>query len=541
MHNGLSQRYSAFQSLQTHQQLFTTQKLTTLFDQDSQRANNFYKQAVGLGIDFSKNFITADTLSLFEQLLTQANFGELRAAMFNGEIVNHTEQRKVLHVALRSPNQHTEEEKAVHAALAKISDFVTAIHSQQWHGFSGKPITDVVNIGIGGSDLGPRMVCQALEPFQQDGLRCHFVANIDGADLHLQLKNLDPETTLFIIASKSFTTLETLENGKSARTWLMKSGCASQDVGKHFVAITANNEKAVAFGIEENNCFPMWDWVGGRYSLWSAIGLPIALSVGMDNFRALLAGAHAMDQHFLTAPVSENLPALQALLVFWYTQHWGARSQAILPYNHHLGFFPAYLQQLEMESLGKSCDRDGNPTNYQTGIVVWGTEGTNGQHSFHQLLHQGTQLIPADFIVCKKALHPFANHQQHLVANCLAQSQALMCGKSLQQAKQELLSAGMSEPDADQLAPHKIIAGNRPSTTIVLEELNPETLGALIALYEHKVFTLSVLYNINAFDQWGVELGKQLSGPIYSALINKNITSDIDSSSQHLIQLLRED
>lgn len=539
----LSQRYSCYSELIDHQRELASQPLLSLFT-DNNRVENFALTACGLNVDFSKNFITDKTFSLFEQVLQQAQFSQARDAMFAGEVVNNTEQRKVLHTALRSPNKHSEEEQAVHAALEKLDGFVNSIHSGQWRGFTGKKITDVVNIGIGGSDLGPRMVCQALAPFQKHGPDCHFVANIDGADIQLRLQDLSPETTLFIIASKSFSTLETLENGKTARTWLLQGGCASQDVGKHFVAITANNEKAMEFGIEAENCFPMWDWVGGRYSLWSAIGLPIALNIGMDNFRGLLAGAHDMDNHFREAPCEKNLPLIQALLVFWYTQFWGVRSQAILPYNHHLGFFPAYLQQLEMESLGKGCTREGQAIEYQTGIVVWGTEGTNGQHSFHQLLHQGTQLIPADFIisksiVCKNTPHLYRHHQQHLIANCLAQSQALMCGKSLQQAKQELLAAGKTAQEAEQLATHKVIPGNRPSTTIVVDTLNPQTLGALIALYEHKVFALSVLYNINAFDQWGVELGKQLSGPIFDALTGKAKAAGLDPSTQQLIEGLK--
>jgi glucose-6-phosphate isomerase len=537
MSNGLSQRYPSFKQLVNHQQTLANKTLLSLFAQDPHRTSKFTHSACGLGLDFSKNFIVDETLTIFNELLKESGFAQARAAMFAGEIINQTERRRVLHTALRSPYRQSDQEKAVHEALEKTASFVDSVHSGKWRGFTHTRITDVVNIGIGGSDLGPRMVCQSLAPFQVANLRCHFVANIDGADLHLRLQGLNPETTLFIIASKSFSTLETLENGKTARTWLMQAGCASQDVGKHFVAITTNLQQAVAFGIEGRNCFPIWDWVGGRYSLWSAIGLPIALSIGMDNFRALLAGAHAMDKHFCEAPVKNNLPIMQALLVFWYAQCWQVRSQVILPYNHHLGFFPAYLQQLEMESLGKCCDRDGNSIDYQTGLVVWGTEGTNGQHSFHQLLHQGTQLIPADFIVSKKALHPYLQHQQHLIANCLAQSQALMCGKPLAQAKQELLNAGSSQQDADKLAPHKVIPGNRPSTTILLEELNPHTLGALIALYEHKVFTLSVLYNINAFDQWGVELGKQLSGPIYAALLDKT-TAAFDPSTLQLIKQL---
>lgn len=539
MSNGLSQLYSAFNELEKHQQQLSSKTLLSLFAEDPQRAQTFSHQVCGLFFDFSKNHLTRSTLDLFEQVVEQADFKAKVDAMFNGEVINHTEKRKVLHTTLRSPHQNSEEEKAVHQALEKMSDFVDLVHDGKWRGHTGKKITDVVNIGIGGSDLGPRMVCQALRPFQNNTVRVHFVANIDGADIDQCLQNINPETTLFIIASKSFSTLETLENGKSARTWLLKSGCASQDIGKHFVAITSAVEKAVTFGIEADNCFPMWDWVGGRYSLWSAIGLPIALSVGMKNFRQLLAGAHDMDTHFKTAPVKENLPLLQALLVFWYSQCWQVRSQAILPYNHHLGFFPAYLQQLEMESLGKSCNNQGESIDYQTGIVVWGTEGTNGQHSFHQLLHQGTQIIPADFIVCKNAQHELDHHQQHLIANCLSQSQALMCGKTFEQAEKELIDAGMDVNSAARLAADKVIPGNRPSTSIVLDKLDPKTLGALIALYEHKVFALSVLYNINAFDQWGVELGKQLSGPIFSALDSKGFKVDIDASTQQLVDRLR--
>ncbi len=536
MSNGLATRYSVFNQLIEHRQQLSSQSLLSLFDQDPKRAENFSRSASNLFLDLSKNHITEATLDLFEQLLDQADFQSHQAAMFNGEVINHTEQRKVLHTALRSPHQNTDEEKAVHQALTLMSSFVDSVHSGQWLGHTGKKITDIVNIGIGGSDLGPRMVCQALAPFQKSPTRSHFVANIDGADIDRCLTPLNPETTLFIIASKSFSTLETLENGKSARTWLMKSGCTSQDVSKHFVAITSNIEKAVEFGINADNCFPMWDWVGGRYSLWSAIGLPIALDIGMEKFRELLSGAHEMDEHFKSAPLRENLPVLQALIVFWYSQCWQVRSQAILPYNHHLGFFPAYLQQLEMESLGKSCNKQGEAVDYQTGVVVWGTEGTNGQHSFHQLLHQGTQIIPADFIVCKNAQHDLDHHQQHLIANCLSQSQALMCGKTYEQAEKELIDAGVASKAAARLAADKIIPGNRPSTTIVLDELTPKSLGSLIALYEHKVFALSVLYNINAFDQWGVELGKQLSGPIYTMLEKKEGKYLLDPSTLQLIK-----
>lgn len=538
MSNGLHSRYPVYAELIRHQQSFADRSLLSLFE-DKNRVNTFTPSACGLTLDISKHFVDSSTLDLFDQLIAQCDLSQARQSMFAGDVINHTEKRKVLHTTLRSPNTNTDEEKAVHQALTLMEKFVTAIHQKQWFGYKGKAITDVVNIGIGGSDLGPRMVCEALTPYKTGAIESHFVANIDGADIANCLAKLNPDTTLFIIASKSFSTLETLENGKTARTWLLQSGCTSQDVGKHFVAITANVEKAVEFGIEAENCFPMWDWVGGRYSLWSAIGLPIALSVGIDNFKKLLSGANAMDEHFFQTETKNNLPILQALLVFWYQHFWGARSQAILPYNHDLGFFPAYLQQLEMESLGKQCDRDGKSVDYQTGLVVWGTEGTNGQHSFHQLLHQGTQLIPADFIISKKAHHTHQHQHHHLVANCLAQSQALMCGKTLDGAKQELLSAGKTEDEALALAAHKVIPGNRPSTTILLDELNPTTLGALIAMYEHKVFVLSVLYNLNAFDQWGVELGKQLSGPIFKALTQSDLNSEFDPSTRYLVERLK--
>lgn len=541
MSQGLNNRYPVYSQLQSHQRQLASTHLLSLFEQNPGRAQHLTLQGAGLTIDFSKNFITAETFNLFQQLLDQANFADWREKLVSGELINHTEQRKVLHTTLRSPRQNTDEEKAVQAALTQIESFVERVHSQHWRGFSDKGITDVVNIGIGGSDLGPRMVYQALAPFHSGQIHCHFVANIDGADIQARLDKLNPETTLFIIASKSFSTLETLENGKTARTWMLQGGCSNQDIGKHFVAITSNIEKAVEFGIEQENCFPMWDWVGGRYSLWSAIGLPIALGVGMQHFRSLLAGAHAMDEHFLQTPVEKNLPVLQALLVFWYSHFWTTHSQAVLPYNHLLGFFPAYLQQLDMESLGKQCDREGNLINYPTGIVVWGTEGTNGQHSFHQLLHQGQQFIPADFIICKQAHHSHPHQQQHLIANCLAQSQALMCGKNLEQATEELLANGLPESEAKVLAPHKMIPGNRPSTTIVLNELNPNTLGALIALYEHKVFTLSVLYNLNAFDQWGVELGKKLSGTIYKTLATNEVDIPCDPSTKQLLNYFKSD
>jgi len=532
----LSTRYAVWAELESAREQWRSTSLIEEFDRNPERAKQLSATSNHLFLDFSKTHLNPQVLSQLCTLAEQAGLRDAMHSVFSGDHYNHTEHRKVLHSALRSPNTNTDEEKAVQETLAKMSKFVSDVHSDTWSGFSGKPITDVVNIGIGGSDLGPRMVTAALAPFHLSHTKVHFVANIDGADLSQTLARLEPQTTLFIVASKSFTTLETLENSLSAKQWLLDAGCESADIAKHFVAITANISKAVEFGITEDNLFPMWDWVGGRYSLWSAIGLPVALAVGMKRFKKLLSGAHQMDVHFRETPFEKNLPVIQALIAFWYAQFWQTNSQVILPYSHVLEFFPAFLQQLDMESLGKGTDRDGNKINYPTGQVIWGTEGTNGQHSFHQLLHQGTQLIPADFIVCKKAQHKLAHHQAHLFACCLSQSQALMTGKTLEQARKELVAGGMTEEQAIRLAPHKIVPGNRPSTTLVMDELTPEALGELIALYEHKVFVLSVLLNISAFDQWGVELGKQLSGPIYTALDKSAAqTTHFDSSTQQLI------
>ncbi|MEX1032331.1 MAG: glucose-6-phosphate isomerase [Cellvibrionaceae bacterium] len=532
-------RYSHWTALQGEYNNFQQHTLNQLFTQDPARAQAFCLSACGLTLDYSKNHITGQTLRLLVETTKEAKLKTAIEALFTGEKINHTEDRSALHVALRSPNAETDEEQAVHQTLTKLTRFVETVHSGKWHGFTDLAITDVVNIGIGGSDLGPRMVTAALKPFHLPHVALHFVANIDGADIAEKLASLNPETTLFIVASKSFTTLETLENAKTARQWLLDSGCSDDDIAKHFVSITAKVAKAVEFGIAKENLFPMWDWVGGRYSLWSAIGLPIALAVGTEQFKQLLAGAHQMDEHFRHSDFAANMPVIQALLTFWYSQFWNAHSQVVLPYNTLLKDLPAFLQQLDMESLGKGVNREGETLGYPTGLVIWGSEGTIGQHSFHQLLHQGTRFIPAEFIVNRHAQHNLEHQQKHLFACCLSQTQALMTGKTLEQAQQELIAAGMPKVQAKRLAPHKVIPGNRPSSTLFMDELNPSTLGALIALYEHKVFTLSVLLNINAFDQWGVELGKQLSGPIYAGLEGAEESGGFDSSTQQLIDLYR--
>ncbi len=528
-----------WQALVQHQAALSKRPLNALFRDNPDRFARFSLNTDGLILDFSKNHVDAQAIDLFGNLAKKVGLEEAVEAMFSGDVINNTEQRPALHAALRSPEDQSENGQVVHQTLNRMATFVDAVIRWQWQGYSGSPITDVVNIGIGGSDLGPAMVYTALSDFHLDGIRCHFVSNVDPAHLEETLEPLDPETTLFVIASKTFTTMETMLNARAAKRWLLKAcnGSASEKsaLAKHFVAISANVEKAVEFGIPGENIFPMWDWVGGRYSLWSAIGLPVALGIGMDNFRALLAGAHNMDKHFRATPAAQNIPVMMALLDCWYQNFFAAESRVVLPYSQQLHLFPAYLQQLDMESLGKSVTKDGAPIDVDTGGIVWGSAGTNGQHSFHQLLHQGTHLIPADFIAISETAS--SNKEQHLqlLANCFAQSQALMDGKSLEAATAELLNRGMSEAEAARLAPHKVIPGNRPSTTLLLDKLSPQSLGSLIACYEHKVFARSVILGINAFDQWGVELGKVLSTGIHDELVNDGETSKFDGSTNALI------
>jgi glucose-6-phosphate isomerase len=426
----------------------------------------------------------------------------------------------------------------VNAVLEKMKRFCAQVHSGEWVGYTGKTITDIVNIGIGGSDLGPAMICDALEPYGIDGMIAHFVSNVDGTDLSTTLEKLDPETTLFVIASKTFTTQETITNAESARTWFLKT--AQQiDVAKHFVAVSTNAEAVSAFGIDTNNMFEFWDWVGGRYSLWSAIGLPIALYVGMENFERLLAGGHEMDNHFRNAPLEENLPVIMALLGVWYANFFNARTQAIVPYDHSLARFPSHMQQLDMESNGKFINREGARISYKTGPVIWGTPGTNGQHAYFQLIHQGTQLIPVDFVLPVNSHYPEYDHQSILLANGLAQAEALMKGKTAEEVRAELVSEGYDGKALEDLLPHKVFPGNRPSNILLFPKLTPEMLGQLVALYEHKVFVQGVIWNVNSFDQWGVELGKQLAKAILPDLLQDGDIAEHDSSTTSMIELIR--
>lgn len=537
----LSDSYSNWSQLETLAEGWKSKTLKQAFESDSNRADRYSASAAGLQLDYSKNHVDEDTL---QQLLSVAEQADLKGAikkLLKGDTVNNTEGRPALHTALRFNGEpKTEEHSAVAETLEKMGGLIESVHSGEWKGYKGNKITDVVNIGIGGSDLGPRMVTKALTPFHTGHVKVHFVANIDGAEIHDTTSALNAETTLFLVASKSFSTLETLENSLTARRWILESGAKESDLAKHFVAISSKVDKAVEFGIDANNVYPIWDWVGGRYSLWSAIGMPIAFAVGMDNFNKLRSGAAAMDSHYSEAPIERNIPALMGLIMFWYSNLLGSDTQAILPYAYHMQLLPSYLQQLEMESNGKSVTRDGDQVDYQTGSIVWGTEGTNGQHSFHQLLHQGTSVAPIDFIATLRAHHPLDHQHKYLFANCVAQSQALLTGRDLATAEAELRSQGTSEDEITRLAPHKVHPGNRPSSTILMDKLTPETLGALISAYEHKVYTLGVLWNINSYDQWGVELGKLLGTHVATAIDTTDVPNDWDSSTQTLVKRFTE-
>ncbi len=531
----LDQRFSNWPSLHKHHQRFMHTTLLELFQQNANRVADYSIETAGLRLDYSKNFIDHELHQSLLTLSEQAGLKTAINALLDGSIVNNTEKRPALHTALRSPSPVIAAD-AIANALTQMGELVKKIHSGEWRGYNNETMTDVVNIGIGGSDLGPQMATHALTPFHTGHVKLHFVSNVDPSCLQDLLKTLNPARTLFIVASKSFTTLETLENAKAAREWMQQfaPGDAGENnaTARHFVAVSSAVNKAQAFGIAGENILPMWDWVGGRYSLWSAIGLPIALAIGMEQFNALRAGAFTMDEHFRNAPHSQNMPVILGLLGFWYRTFWNASSHVILPYDHYLRYFPDYMQQLDMESNGKCVTRSGESLTYGSGPVIWGSVGTNGQHSFHQLLHQGTHCIPADFILTLQSQHKTCKEQhRHLLANGLAQSQALMCGKSRATVEAELLVQGMNENEIAFLAPHKIIPGNRPSNLITIDELTPTTLGALIALYEHKVYVQSVLWDINSFDQWGVELGKQLSGPIFSALSGEENLLDASTAA----------
>jgi glucose-6-phosphate isomerase len=516
----------AWPALQAHYDAIHDEHLRDWFapknDTSPSRAERLTYQGGGIAIDFSKNRITDATLKLLVELAQQAKVAERRDAMFAGEIVNITEHRAVLHTALRSIADDAPFQKEIRAEKAKMAAFADKVRNGQWTGYTGKRIRHVVNIGIGGSDLGPKMVVNALHHLASPELDTHFVSNVDGADIYNVMQAVDPEETLAIVVSKTFTTLETMTNARSMRDWFTSKGCPENQLSKHFVGVSANPAEVVKFGIAKENVFEMWDWVGGRYSLWSAVGLSIMISVGPKNFEALLEGAHNMDQHFREAPFERNLPVLMGMIGIWYRNFFGSQSDLIAPYSQAMHYLPSYLQQLEMESNGKSARLDGKFVDYPTAAVIWGEPGTNGQHAFFQMLHQGPTIIPIDFIAVMTPEHPLIDHHAKLLANCFAQSEALMLGRTLEEAKK------VAGPGKEELAPHLTFPGNRPTTTIILDALTPQTLGALIALYEHKVLVQGSVWNINSFDQWGVELGK-----ILGKVVEADITGDKADPAKH--------
>jgi glucose-6-phosphate isomerase len=535
---------AAFRQLTSHYGEAKDWQLRELFSGEPGRFAQFSIEAAGLMLDYSKNRITDTTMRMLMALARERAVEKRRDGMFAGEQINTTEHRPVLHTALRMPRtesvlvdgQNVVEE--VHAVLDRIKAFSERVRSGEWLGYSGTPITDIVNIGIGGSDLGPEMVCRALRPFTHPRLTTHFVSNVDAHDLDAVLAKVNAETTLFIIASKTFTTRETMMNAQSARSWFLTAG-KEADLAKHFVAVSTNTQAVREFGIDTANMFPFWDWVGGRYSVWSAIGLSVALAIGFDQFTEFLAGARTMDQHFRSAPLEQNMPVILALIGMWNRNFLGAASVSIAPYHQDLNRFPAYLQQLEMESNGKRVALDGSPLEIKTCPIIWGDVGTNGQHAYFQMLHQGTDVIPVDFIAALKPSHGMAGHHAVLMANCFAQSEAFMKGKTADEVRADMRAQGLPEAEMDALIPHRTFPGNRPSNTILMDALTPSTLGALIALYEHKVFVQGVLWGINSFDQWGVELGKVLAKNIEAELAGQPRPDAHDSSTNGLIARAR--
>jgi glucose-6-phosphate isomerase len=532
----------AWKSLETHKAELSNITIQDLFKQEKNRFGDysltFNNQIL---VDFSKNNINQTTLSHLRQLAQECSLDSAKEAMFTGEKINRTENRAVLHTALRNRSNTPvlvdgkDVMPEVNAVLAKMKDFCQRIISGEWKGYTGKAITDVVNIGIGGSDLGPYMVTEALRPYKNH-LNMHFVSNVDGTHIAETLKKVNPETTLFLVASKTFTTQETMTNAQSARDWLLKAAKDESAVAKHFAALSTNAKDVEKFGIDTNNMFEFWDWVGGRYSLWSAIGLSIALSIGFENFEELLNGAHEMDQHFRSTPIEKNIPTTLALVGLWNTNFLGAQTEAILPYDQYLHRFAAYFQQGNMESNGKYVDRDGNVINhYQTGPIIWGEPGTNGQHAFYQLIHQGTTLIPCDFIAPAQSHNPLADHHNKLLSNFFAQTEALAFGKTKEEVEAEFVKAGKSLDDVKNIVPFKVFTGNKPTNSILVQKITPFTLGALIAMYEHKIFVQGVIFNIFSFDQWGVELGKQLANRILPELTDSEKVASHDSSTNGLI------
>jgi glucose-6-phosphate isomerase len=535
----------AWKALQEHYTEMQHVHMRELFARDPHRFDRFSLHFEDILFDYSKNRITEKTMSLLLDLAQEAGLAQKIEAMFTGQKINVTEDRAVLHIALRNRSNRpilvdgADVMPEVNRVLGKMRSFSEAVRSGAWKGYTGKPITDVVNIGIGGSDLGPKMVTLALAHYAKPDLHSHFVSNVDGTDLAETLRQVNPETTLFLIASKTFTTQETMTNAHSARDWFLASAKDEKSVARHFAALSTNTEKVKAFGIDPQNMFEFWDWVGGRYSLWSAIGLSIALAVGMDHFEALLTGAHEVDNYFRSTPFDKNIPVIMGLLGIWYNNFFGAQTHAILPYDQYMSRFPAYFQQGDMESNGKSVTLEGEAVDTSTGPIIWGEPGTNGQHAFYQLIHQGIKLIPCDFLAPAQTLNPLGNHHPILIANFLAQTEALMKGKMPDEARAELVASGVSEPSHVLIAA-KTFAGNKPSNSFLFQKLTPKTLGSLIALYEHKIFTQGVIWGINSFDQWGVELGKQLAKAIEPELKGSDAITSHDTSTNGLINAYKQ-
>jgi len=544
MNNLISQSH-IWTSLKNHQKYLASAQMRDLFALDDHRYENFSIEACDLLLDYSKNRLTKDTLNLLEQLAKKVELNTWIEKLFSGELVNNTERRAALHVALRNRSNTPiivngeDVMPGINEVLERMRKFSNSVRDEEWRGYTGKSIENIVNIGIGGSDLGPAMVARALRIYQHPRLQSYFVSNVDNSHLGDILKKVNPETTLFIIESKTFTTQETLLNAQTARRWLIDQLGNDAAVAKHFVAVSTATKKVTEFGIDPVNMFEFWDWVGGRYSLWSAIGLPITVMIGMERFEELLAGAHKLDQHFATAPLLKNLPVLMGLIDVWYSSFFGTTSQAILPYDYTLKLFPAYLQQLVMESLGKRVTRDGDIVDYATCPVIWGAPGNNGQHAFYQLLHQGTHVIPTDFIVAIESHYDLSEHQDAVLSNALAQSHALMMGRNLEKTKQNLLNMGIEGDELTKQLPHRVFPGNQPSNTILYKKLTPEILGSLIALYEHKVFVQSVCWGINPFDQWGVELGKNVANTLLPALRVESSDNSHDSSTNGLLNYIK--
>ena len=535
----------AWRKLEQHQGTLAKKTMRELFAEDRGRFQSLSLRLGDLLLDYSKNRITSETMALLCGLARAAGVEAMRDKMFAGEPINLTEGRAVLHVALRNLSPRPilvggrDVMPEVRAALDHMRLFSESVRSGAWTGYSGKPIRAVVNIGIGGSDLGPVMVCEALRPYRRDDLDLYFVSNVDGSHVAEALKRVNPETTLFLVASKTFTTQETMANAHSARAWFLRHARDERHIAKHFVALSTNAKEVTKFGIAPENMFVFWDWVGGRYSLWSSIGLSIALGIGFDNFHDLLAGAHEMDEHFRSTPLEKNLPVTLALLGVWYNNFFSAETHAILPYDQYLSRFPAYFQQGDMESNGKRVTRDGQVVNYQTGPVIWGEPGTNGQHAFYQLLHQGTKLVPCDFLASVQTHNPIGEHHSMLLANFLAQTEALMQGRNEAEARAELEAAGIKGEALAALLPHKVFPGNRPTNSLLYQKLDPATLGKLIALYEHKIFVQGIIWNVNSYDQWGVELGKKLANAILPELRAPGAVSAHDSSTNGLINEIK--